>query len=409
MKLSLKIFAGGLVVALGLGIFGACNKKAGDHQHSTNASSEMKGKFHCPMHPTYVSDKPGDCPICAMSLVPIESEEAHEKAVRETGGSKGERKILFYRHPMQPGVTSPVPKKDEMGMDYVPVYSDEEQAATAVSGRSNVKLSADREQLIGVRTEKVTRKNLSFLVRASARVAYDPDLYSAMSEYKEALIARDKMKDSPWPEAHERAEALLEASTLRLRQLGLSQNQINEISSTSKNPTNLLIGQSGGTIWVYAQIYEYESGLIREGQSVEVIASAFPGRQFWGKVKAVDPILNSETRSLRARVEVPNPEGLLKPEMYADAVIHVDLGSRLAIPAGALIDTGTRQLVYVMKGEGQYEPREVRIGHEAEGAYEVLSGVKEGEEVVASANFLIDSESKLKAAISQAGSGGHQH
>ena len=107
-------------------------------------------------------------------------------------------------------------------------------------------------------------------------------------------------------------------------------------------------------------------------------------------------------------MEVPNPDGLLKPEMYADAIIHVDLGQRLAIPAEALIDTGTRQLVFVMTGEGKYEPREVRIGHEAEGAYEVLSGVKEGEEVVASANFLIDSESKLKAAISQAGSG-HQH
>ncbi len=361
------------------------------------------------MHPTYVSDKPGDCPICGMRLVPIESEETHEKAVEETGGSKGERKILYYRHPMQPGVTSPVPKKDEMGMDYVPVYSDEKQGTSNVSGRADVNLSANREQLIGVRTEKVTRRDLTLIVRASARVAYDPDLYSAMSEYKEALIARDKIKDSPWPEAHERADALLNASTLRLRQLGLTESQIKNILSTSESPTNLLIGQSGGTIWVYAQIYEYESGLIREGQSVEVVPSAFPGQRFWGKVKSVDPILNSETRSLRVRVEVPNPEGLLKPEMYADAIIHVSLGQRLAIPAEALIDTGTRQLVFVMKGEGQYEPREVRIGHEAEGAYEVLSGVKEGEEVVSSANFLIDSESKLKAAISEASGSGHKH
>lgn len=407
MKLSLKIFIGGLVLALGFGFLGAC-KKASEHQHSSNASSETQAKFHCPMHPTYVSDKPGDCPICAMKLVPIESEEAHENAVAESGVAKGERKILYYRHPMQPGVTSPVPKKDEMGMDYVPVYSDEAQASSTVSGRANLKLSSDREQLIGVRTEKVTRRDLTFIIRASARVAYDPDLYSAMSEYKEALIARDKIKDSPWPEAHERAEALLNASSLRLRQLGLSESQIKDILSTSENPTNLLIGKKGGTIWVYAQIYEYESGLVREGQSVEVVPSAFPGRRFWGKVTSVDPILNSETRSLRVRVEVPNPEGLLKPEMYADAIIHVNLGQRLAIPAEALIDTGTRQLVFVMKGEGQYEPREVRIGHEAEGAYEVLSGVKEGEEVVASANFLIDSESKLKAAISEAGSG-HQH
>lgn len=370
MKSSRRIFIGGLVVTLGIGFLGSCNKKAGENQHSTNASSETKAKYHCPMHPTYVSDKPGDCPICGMRLVPIESEEVHEKTVSETDGAKG---------------------------------------APTVSGRADVNISSNREQLIGVRTEKVTRRDLTFIIRASARVAYDPDLYSAMSEYKEALIARDKIKDSPWPEAHDRADALLNASTLRLRQLGLSQDQINNILSTSANPTNLLIGQSGGTIWVYAQIYEYESGLVREGQSVEIAPSAFPGRRFWGKVKAVDPILNSETRSLRIRVEVPNPEGLLKPEMYADAIIRVSLGQRLAIPVEALIDTGTRQLVFVMKGKGQYEPREVRTGHEAEGAYELLSGVKEGESVVASANFLIDSESKLKAAISEADGGGHQH
>jgi membrane fusion protein, copper/silver efflux system len=254
----------------------------------------------------------------------------------------------------------------------------------------------------------VVKRDLTFLIRASGRVAYDPDLYSASAEHQEALIAREKTKDSPWPDVHQQAEALVDASTLRLRQMGLSQSQITELGVSSGTQTNLLLGQPGGKVWVYAQIYEYESGLVHEGQAVEVQSSAIPGRRFWGKVRAVDSILNSESRSLRVRTEIPNEGGLLKPEMYVDAVIHVTFGQRLAVPEEALMDTGTRQIAFVMTGAGKYEPREVRVGHEAEGYYEVLSGLKEGEQVVASANFLIDSESKLKAAISEAG-GGHRH
>ncbi|MFA5975776.1 MAG: efflux RND transporter periplasmic adaptor subunit [Elusimicrobiota bacterium] len=395
-----------ILTTAGVLTFTTCQRSS-EHSHSAKV---QKQQYHCPMHPTVITDKPGDCPICGMRLVPIESQEARDAAIQQAGGTNksGERKILFYRSPMQPGMTSPVPKKDDMGMDYVPVYSDEQSAATPVSGYAAVSIPANREQLIGVRVAPVERRDLTFLIRASGRVAYDPDLYSASAEHQEALIAREKTKDSPWPDVHQQAEALVDASTLRLRQMGLSQSQITELGVSSGTQTNLLLGQPGGKVWVYAQIYEYESGLVREGQPVEVLSSAIPGRRFWGKVRAVDSILNSETRSLRVRTEIPNENGLLKPEMYVDAVIHVTLGKRLAIPAEALLDTGTRQIVFVMTGPGKYEPREVRVGHEAEGYYEVLSGVKEGDQVVASANFLIDSESKLKAAISDAG-GGHRH
>lgn len=344
----------------GLLSLAAC-KKSAEHSH---AASAQQAKFHCPMHPAYVSDKPGDCPICGMRLVPIESEEAH---------------------------------------------ADEQQAAASrVPGYASVSLSASRQQLIGVRTAPVERKDLTFLIRASGRVAYDPDLYTAISEYKEAVNARESAKNSPWPDVHQQSDALVNASALRLRQMGLPEDQIAALAQSASAHTNLLLGQPGGKVWVYAQIYEYESGLAREGQPVEVFTSAFPGKRFWGKVRSVDTILNNETRSLRVRTEIPNPDGLLKPEMYVDAVIHVTLGRRLAVPEEALLDTGTRQIAFVVTGPGKYEPREVRPGHEAEGYYEVLSGLKEGEQVVASANFLIDSESRLKAAISGA-SGGHQH
>ncbi len=216
------------------------------------------------------------------------------------------------------------------------------------------------------------------------------------------------MKESPWPDVKERSEALIRSSILRLRQMGLSEDQISELSSRTEDPTNLLLSDKGGSVWVYAQIYEYETGIVKRGQMMEVTSSAFPGRSFRGRVVAVDSILNPETRTLKVRGEVPNPEGLLKPEMYVDTVIHIDLGRKLAIPEEAVLKTGTRQIIFVEAGPGQFEPREIKVGGKAEDHYEVLSGVKEGEKVVTSANFLIDSESKLKSALSGAG-GGHSH
>jgi len=158
-----------------------------------------------------------------------------------------------------------------------------------------------------------------------------------------------------------------------------------------------LFGTPGGTVWVYAQVYEYEIQMVKPGQRVELTATAYPGRKFHGVVKSLDPILSAETRSLRARIEVPNPEGLLTLQMYVDANILANIGRKLALPESALVDTGTRKIVFIDLGNGRLEPREVQVGRQAEGYYEVLSGVKEGEKVVTSANFLIDSESKLKA------------
>lgn len=410
MKKTAWLLAATLILAVSsIWIIGC--KRGGKHDHSQASAAETKrAKYHCPMHPTYVSDKPGECPICHMSLVPIESDEAHEQAVQTAQADPSDKKPLYYRHPMRPDVTSPVPKKDEMGMDYVPVYKEEtEQAASGVSGQAPVKLTPEREQLIGVRTAPVEKQNLAFLVRASGRVAYDPDLYNAIAEYKEAVRAQEKTKDSPWPDVHERSEALVRSSVLRLRQMGLSEGQIANLAQGPDDSTNLLLGKTGGSVWVYAQIYEYETGLVKPGQEMEVSASALAGRRLWGKVVAVDPILNAETRTLKVRAEVSNPEGLLRPEMYVDAIIHVELGRRLAVPEEAVLDTGTRQLVFVETGPGRYEPRQVELGHEAEDFREVRSGVKEGEKVVISANFLVDSESKLKAAISQSSGGGHKH
>jgi Cu(I)/Ag(I) efflux system membrane fusion protein len=343
------------------------------------------------MHPTYVSDKPGECPICGMNLV--KSEE--EPAAAETAPAGG--KVRFYRNPMNPAVTSKTPMKDEMGMDYVPVYEAEGEAKE-VGGRAPIRLDAAKRQLIGVKTAEAAYRTLTHTIASSGKVAHDAVLYQAISEYQEALTARDKVKDNSWPEVRERAGDLVRASELRLRQLGLSGAQLAELGSNGGDQVGLLL--PGAKVWLYAQIYEYEAGLIKPGQEIEAVTPAYPGRVFRGVIKAVDPMLSAETRTLRARAEVENPDGLLKHEMYAETRIKVTLGSRLSVPANAIISTGLRKLVFVDKGERKgLEPREVKTGFEGDDYVEILSGVKAGERVVTSANFLIDSEARLKSSV----------
>jgi len=374
------VLAGILIV----GALAACSKKgdSGATGHSTGAK-----RYHCAMHPQYTSDKPGDCPICNMRLVPIKDPSENESAP-----DKGT--VLYYRNPMNPSVHSSEPMKDDMGMDYVPVYANEVSSGSAVAGQGVVKMSPGSEQKIGVTVSRVEMRDLYLTIKAPSRVAYDPTLYSAILEYQEARKSRSQGSS----ENQSESDMTVRASKLRLRQMGLSDQQIEEISRPGFDPSNLLLGQAGEKIWVYVDIYDYEAGFVKSGQKAEFTSPALPGQRIEGTVKAVDSIVNSETRTLRVRVEVPNPRGDLKPEMYLSATIHASIGKKLAVPSSAVLDTGVRQLVYVQTAPGQYEPREIRVGREATGYYEVLGGVKEGEQVVTSANFLIDSESKIRAA-----------
>ncbi|OGR91383.1 MAG: hypothetical protein A2V88_16885 [Elusimicrobia bacterium RBG_16_66_12] len=378
----------GLLVVLGGSFTGYWLYRRG---HSSHAAHQQT-RYQCPMHPSYTSDKQGDCPICGMKLVEIEPTESAPQDAAKPG------KLLYYRNPMNPQATSPVPMKDSMGMDYVPVYA-EDVFAPSVAGQASTVVSDQKKRLIGMKSEALARRRLKFTVRASGSVAYDPELYNAIAEHHSAMMSRENVKDSPWPDVHERAEALVRASALRLRQLGLSESQIAAYTGKEAVPTNLLLGGSDGSVWVYAQIYEYEIASVRPGLEAEITTPAYPGRVFRGRVKSVDPNLSAETRSLRVRIEVPNPDGLLKLEMFVNAAIKADLGVALALPEGALLDSGARKLVFVELGEGRIEPREVRVGREADGYYELLSGVREGEKVVTTANFLIDSESKLKSLV----------
>jgi hypothetical protein len=364
---------------------------------SAATPAAKQGFYQCAMHPQIVSDKPGTCPICGMKLDYVEGTAAKPGA--DVAAAPRERRIVTYRNPMRPDVTSPVPAKDEMGMDYIPVYEDEltGPGAGTVPGHAPFTLTPERQQLIGVTTAPLTVRPLALDIHAVGRVAYDPVLYQAILEYREALKGRGTTKDSPWPEARRSSDAIVRSAALRLRQQGLSDAQIEAVARERDEPTNLLLPDD--TVWIYAQVYEYEAPLVTAGQPVEITAPSVPGRVYRASVTSIDPILDAATRTARVRVLVATPDRSLRPEAFVKVTIHVPLGDRLAIPSEAVLDTGENQIVFVVKDGGTFEPRAVTLGRAAEGYYEALDGVVAGETVVTSANFLIDSESRFRAAL----------
>jgi Cu(I)/Ag(I) efflux system membrane fusion protein len=375
------VLAGGLV---------ACSKKV------DQMTTAVRTLYHCAMHPQIISDKPGECPICHMRLV------AFNTGGPESPAPGSPRKILFYRNPMNPSATSPVPMKDSMGMAYIPVYDDQGGPASAVPGLAAVHLSPGVEEQIGVSVVPAEMRDLSVPIRASARVAYDPQLYSAALEHQEALKFLNKARAQESSDLLEQAESTVRSSEMRLRQMGLSETLIADIGKPNYDPSELILGSKRGSLWVYASVFDYDAGLISPGQKVELTSPALPGKTYEGTVYAIDPVLNNETRTLRVRIRIRDMDGSLRPEMYLSAVIQARVGKRLAVPVSAVMDTGTRQLVYVQKEAGTYEPREVQLGRRADDYYEILKGLAEGEKVVTSANFLIDSESRIQAATQKA-------
>jgi Cu(I)/Ag(I) efflux system membrane fusion protein len=254
---------------------------------------------------------------------------------------------------------------------------------------------------------------------------YSPELLATQEEYLSILKWRGgKGAETQMGSMISKdAEALVEAAKRRLRRFDISEEQIRELEQTGKarrtltiySPANGYVVQKMAlqgmkvmpgeklfdvadlsTVWVIADVYEYELSSIRVGETASISLSYIPGKEFKSKIDYVYPTLSGETRTARVRFSIPNPDDRLKPQMYSTVEIKINLGSKLAIPDDAVIDTGTRQIVYVDKGDGYFEPREVMLGLRAEGYREVLKGLNAGEKVAASAAFLIDSEAQLK-------------
>jgi Cu(I)/Ag(I) efflux system membrane fusion protein len=344
--------------------------------------------------------------------------------------------------------TSPVPKQDSMGMDYIPVYEDE----VAGVPPGTVKISPDKVQKLGVRTEVVATRSLARTVRALGTVqvmeknlqvvaprfegwietlevnttgqpvtrgealmeVYSPELVLAQEEY---LLA-----------AHGALPELADGALQRLRNRGMPEGEIAALRKRGKASHTISIRSpltgvvterkavtgmrfmAGETlfeladlskVWVLADVFEQDVGLVAVGQTAKVTLNAFPGRRFTGTVTMIHPTMTAENRTVKVHLELPNPDGALRPAMSATVELAAPVAATpvLAVPDSAVLDSGDRQVVLVERGEGQFEPRPVRLGARADGYAQVLDGVSAGEKVVVRANFLIDAESNLRAAL----------
>ncbi|MEW5758871.1 MAG: efflux RND transporter periplasmic adaptor subunit [Candidatus Omnitrophota bacterium] len=382
-------------------------------QKGSSSTISQKVVYYCPMHPSYTSDKPGDCPICNMKLVKKETATAKAQKEDVKEQSQAEEKTLeqvclehmcaMNNCPMQvkvdlkPGERLACPVCGEViSTRNSKVVEIGKQIPASKHEGQTIMISPEKQQLIGVKTDSVKKINLTKIIRASGKIAYDPELVVAQEEFVQAVINQERLKDSPLLEVIERQASLAEAAENKLQLLGMSNEQIENLRKTKKADTSLYLPQSGQNVWGYISIYEYEIGFVKIGQDVEIEAVSYPGEKFYGRVISINPVLDSEARTNQVRVEIQNPDNKLKPEMFIEAIIKIDLGEKLAISEEAVLDTGIRKIVYLSYDDGILEGREVKLGPRAEGFYEVLGGVSEGDIVVTSGNFFIDSESKLK-------------
>lgn len=394
----------------------------------------------------------------AQSKLPLPETTSSSKSTPE------ERQPLFYRSPMNPSVTSPVPSKDAMGMDYVPVYADD-QADQKVPGL--VKIDPVMVQNMGVRTTMATLSTLNHTIHTVGRVDYDeqrmarlhpktdgwieelyidttgervekdtillsvysPKLVSTQQEYLLALTSYNTLKNSPIVDIKRSAKNLLKSSRERLILLDVPSHQIRELEKTRKVKRNLHIHTTvSGTVikigarkgqyvtpqtelymiadlkkvWVYANIYEYELPWVKAGDVVTITLAGIPGKTFKGQISYIYPYAESKTRTIKVRAEFDNSDRLLKPEMFADVTIQSSQAVQtIVVPAEAVVRSGTQNQVFVVHDSGKFEPHVVTLGIESDGQVAILEGINANDRVVTSAQFLIDSESKLREATAK--------
>ncbi len=403
-----------------------------------HAAKHMDPTYICPMHPeASQSDKPGTCPICGMDLVKVEADNEQASAPKE-------KKILYWVAPMDPTYRRDKPGKSPMGMDLVPVYDEGGDGAV-------VKISPAVENNMGVRTTKVIRNNLPKMIETVGYLDFDeskismvhlrtkgwieklyirsegervkngqllfelysPELVTAQEEYLQALRSVNKY--------------LIYASKERLKVLGMGEKQLTKLAKTRKveqrvkiyatqdgivnqfniregmfvTPSKLIFSLADlSSIWLLAEVFERQADWVKVGQKAEVTLSYLPDRRWVGEVEYIYPSLDPKTRTLKARLRFNNPDESLKPGMFAHVRVYGDASKdALIVPSEAVIRIGDKARVIVAEGNGRYRPYNVKLGIETANLIEIKSGLSEGDRVVTSAQFLIDSEASLKASL----------
>ena len=418
---------------------------------SSRITSEEKQLYTCGMHPQIVEDHPGNCPICGMKLVPI----------KNNGEKKtGERKILYWRAPMDPNEIYDSPGKSKMGMDLVPVYEVE------TSGTGIVSIDPQVQQNMNIKTAIVEVKQLSSIVTTNGVLTtnetseyivttringwveklyvnytgqqvskgsklmdiYSPELVSAQQELLTALSYQNSVNGSSLESIKQSGNELVKNAMKKLELLEVPESEINRLINTKEVKTDLtLYAQKSGTVlekniiegqkisagmpllkisnlsslWLLADIYEYELTKVKVGSEASITFNFLPGKNYEGKVSFIYPTLDPKSRTVKIRINLNN-RGELKPSMFANITIEgEDLGKKPVVPENAIIRSGLKDVVIISLGDGKFKPQEVQLDGYSNGYYQVISGLTEGNTIVTSAQFLIDSESNLKAAINQ--------
>jgi Cu(I)/Ag(I) efflux system membrane fusion protein len=417
------------------------------------AGATADAEYACPMHPTIVQDHAGECPICGMALVKRDRGPAPSPAA----DAAGPRRIVGYRSPMDPRQTSPVPRQDSMGMDYLPIYDDELGGGAAVAGLAAVEIDPGRQQLIGLTTAAATRAPIGGQLRVVGRVAIDetrvrhvnvknagfverifvnyigqrvqkgdplftlfsPDLLAAQEEYLVALKSRAALGGDDGQalvDAARRRLALWDVPGAELRRLETTGQPIKAITFrspaagvvTKKDVVEGMKLEAGAmpyeivdlaAVWVVADVYEAEIRHVTVGTAATLTLTAYPGRTFTGQVAFIAPMLDPQTRTVKVRLGFANPTGELRPEMFGEVVLALAPRDAVVVPVDAVIDSGTTQVVFVAQGSGRFVPRAVELGQRDDATVEIVTGLAVGERVVTRANFLVDSESRLRGSL----------
>jgi len=406
-----------------------------------HAEKHLDPTYVCPMHGQIVKNEPGSCPICGMDLVLQEPEPDPMASTAK------EKKILYWVAPMDPNYRRDQPGKSPMGMELVPVYAEEHESAGVI------RINPSVQQNIGVKTVKVKRGDLWRKVRTVGYVEYDEDSISHIhirtEGWVESLKVRavgDRVKKGQLlveiysPEliraqqdfvrvTAKDGSGLIKAAERNLIALGMSRRQMAQLRKTRKVTQSLKIyaPQDGiidrmmirdgmyvtpsdelislvnlSNVWIQASVFERQANWIREGQEMRAVFNAFPQQQWLGQVDYIYPELDPVTRSLKVRLRVPNENHKLKKEMYSEVFINAgQIKNALIIPKYAVIRDGKDERVILALGDGQFQAREIKTDVEIDDQVTVLSGLKEGDEVVTSAQFMIDSEASLKASFSR--------
>lgn len=428
--------------------------------HSGPEHGHAAEKYTCGMHPMIIVDEPGSCPICGMDLTPLKAGVGDSGAAASVAA--GERKIKYWQAPMDPTFIRDEPGKSPMGMDLVPVYEDEISSGSVIrvdpvtSQNMGVRTALVEQRdlsrtirtvgLVGYKEPKQFSINSKtdgwveklyinetgqFVTQGKPLLEiYSPDLVSAQEEFLLALGNRAALAESSFPSIADGAKRLLDASRRRLKLWDISAKQIARLEKTGevkrtltlyapydgivnikmvregqfiKRGMELLQLSDISRVWVYADIYEYELPWVKVGQTAEIILPFVGSKIVTGKVGYLYPYVEPKTRTVKARIELDNPDFELKPDMFVNIRLKTEpIRQALSVPAEAVIHSGERKVVFVALGDGKFEPRQVKTGvQDEEGHLQIIQGLLNDDRVVVSAQFMLDSESQLREAIAK--------